>query len=478
MESIMWADATEQAALVTRGEVSPLELVNESIARIEKLDGALNSVIHRRFNAARREAVDKRLSGPFAGVPIVLKDWGCPSVGDPYHAGSVFMRNLAWRAEYDSPLTKTFRAAGFIIVGRTNTPELAMSMTTEPVAYGPTHNPWNLDRSAGGSSGGSAVAVAAGLVALGQASDVGGSIRVPASWCGVVGLKPSRGRVVQGPYFGGGWAGYLVDNVVTRTVRDTAAVLEVLSTDGGGNTYSGLPTAGRDAVGLRSGSANSKLRIGLLDHGLRGFGDIDVECAEIVRSTGHLLESMGHHVDHHFPHALEEQEFSEHFGNVVSAWCAFEVAELARLTSKSIPLGELEEGTGVIAEQGRVLPTSTYIQSINWLAGFQRRVAAWWAEDGYDLLVCPVVSAPAAPLRSLTDPASGRSRRTNLAQFVKQFNVTGQPAISLPLGSSSEGLPIGVQLIAQHDREDVLLAVAAEIERANPWNDRRPSMCV
>ena len=249
-EDIAWADATQQATLVRTGKVSPLELVDAAIARIERINPAINAVIHERFDRARRECLELDSGAPFCGVPIVLKDWGCRSAGDPYHAGSRFLRRIAWRSAQDSIVTRKLRGAGFIVIGRSNTPEFAMSITTEPLAYGPTRNPWNLEHSAGGSSGGSAAAVASGLVAVAHANDVGGSIRIPASSCGIVGLKPTRGRVDMGPD-AGTWAGALIDHAVSRTVRDTAGVLDVLAIGAPGTRFEVRTT--QSAGGGRSG---------------------------------------------------------------------------------------------------------------------------------------------------------------------------------------------------------------------------------
>src|SRR5215475_1488395 len=241
-------DATAQAELVRRGDVTPVTLVDAAIARIEKLNPTLNAVITPLFEKARAQAASPNLpSGPFRGVPLVLKDLIAHSAGDPYHAGMRFLRDLAWVEPNDTNLVARFRAAGFIIVGKTNTPELGTIPTAESVAHGATGNPWDPSRSTGGSSGGSAAAVASGMVPVAHGNDGGGSIRIPASECGLVGLKPSRGRISLGPEFGEVWGGLAAEHVLTRSVRDTAAILDGVAGPLPGDPYT-APLPGRPFV--------------------------------------------------------------------------------------------------------------------------------------------------------------------------------------------------------------------------------------
>ena len=221
-EELTWADATSQAHLVRSGQVSPLELVEAAIERIERCNPTLNAVIHRRFAAASEEASAELPDGAFRGVPILLKDLGAPQAGEPYCEGTGFAKAAGHRATRDSYLVQRLKKAGFVILGRTNTPELGTAITTEPVAFGPTRNPWDTEYSSGGSSGGSAAAVASGMVPLAHGNDGGGSIRIPASCCGLFGLKPSRGRVSKGPAATESWNGFSVDHVLARSVRDSA----------------------------------------------------------------------------------------------------------------------------------------------------------------------------------------------------------------------------------------------------------------
>src|SRR6059036_1503558 len=263
-DDLAWLDATAQADLVRRRQASPVEVVEAAIARIEQTNPELNAVIIPRFEKARAEAASPALpEGPFRGVPFLLKDLICCSAGDPHHMGTRFLRDLGFIAPLDTYLAEKFRAAGFVFLGKTNTPELGTLPTTEPDAYGPSRNPCDTSCSTGGSSGGSAAAVAAGMVAAAHANDGGGSIRIPASACALVGLKPTRARVSQGPLVGEGWAGGTIDGAVTRTVRDAAAILDVISAPMPGEPYyaPSFPRPLRDEVGADPG----RLRIGFLD---------------------------------------------------------------------------------------------------------------------------------------------------------------------------------------------------------------------
>jgi amidase len=287
-------DATDQAALVRKGEVSPLELVEGAIERIERLNPELNAVIHEHFERARDQARRPLPDGPFRGVPFLLKDLaGGNANGDPHHWGTRFLRDADFRSPTTSYLVEKFWRAGLVVVGRTNVPELGAWTTTEPEAYGPSHNPWNPAHSTGGSSGGAAAAVASGMVPMAHASDGGGSIRNPASQCGVVGLKPSRGRISLGPDVGEMWEGMTFEFAVTRSVRDTAALLDAVHGPMPGDPYTAPPPerAYVDEVGADPGT----LRLGLL-HGLEGV-EVKPDCVAAVDSVARTLEDLGHRIE-------------------------------------------------------------------------------------------------------------------------------------------------------------------------------------
>ena len=471
-------DATGQADLVRRGDLTPTDLVDAAIARIESVNPQLNAVIIRLFEKARQQAASRALpDGPFRGVPFLLKDLTCQSTGDPYHAGMRLLRDLKWVADHDTYLTAKFRSAGFIIVGRTNVPELGPMPTTEPEAYGPTRNPWDTTRSPGGSSGGSAAAVASGMVAAAHGNDGGGSIRIPASACGLVGLKPSRGRVSLGPDLGESWSGAVIEHVLTRSVRDSAAILDAIADPMPGDPYVAPPPLRpfREEVGADPG----RLRMGLL---LRAPGDavaVHPECVTAAENAGRLLASLGHEVLESHPPALDETEFSEQFGALVSSWTARDLDYWCEQTGRSITSNDVEPYTWALAEMGRAVSASGYIKATTWLQAYTRRVAQWWA-DGFDVLLSPTLAVPPVKLGELTstreEPLRGFVRSVPVVTFTAPFNVTGQPAISLPLHWSRDGLPIGVQLVAAYGREDVLIRLAAQLEAAKPWAQRRPAV--
>src|SRR6266516_4748497 len=334
-------DATAQAELVRQRKASPRELVDAAIARIERVNPKLNAVVIQRFENARAEAAAPDLpDGPFRGVPFLLKDLICHSAGDPYHAGMRLLRELKWVERYDTYLAARFRAAGFVFLGRTNVPELGPAPTTEPVAYGPTRNPWDTSRSPGGSSGGSAAAVAAGLVPVAHANDGGGSIRIPASECGLVGLKPTRGRVSQGPLTGEAWAGGVADGAVTRTVRDAAGLLDAISNRMPGEPYYAPPLPGPLAGEV--GADPGRLRIGVLDRpGAEGYLD-DPECRAAVTGAALLLEALGHHVEESAPAAMFEPEFLTHFSTIIAADTEATFQGFEELLGRTIGEDEIE----------------------------------------------------------------------------------------------------------------------------------------
>jgi amidase len=475
-DELAFLDATAQAELVRQRKASPRELVDAAIARIERLNPELNAVITQRFEKARAEAASPELpGGPFRGVPFLVKDLICHTAGDPYHAGMRFLRELGWVEPYDTHLAARFRAAGFVFLGRTNVPELGPMTTTEPVAYGPTHNPWDPGRSPGGSSGGSAAAVASGMVPVAHANDGGGSIRIPSSECGLVGLKPSRGRTSLGPDVGEGWGGFSVEHVVARSVRDTAAVLDAVAGYLPGDPYTAPPPARpfRDEVGAPPG----QLRIGLLVTAPGGHPPVHPECATAAREAARLLASLGHRVEESSPPALADTEAARAAITVVSAATARDLTYWSERTGRTIGAGDVEPMTWAIAEMGRTVTASDYIRAIEYLHAHTRQVAAWWAE-GFDLLLTPTLPEPPPRLGEFDpapdDPLRGFTRAGDFVTFTMPFNVTGQPAISLPLHWSADGLPIGVQLTAAYGREDVLLRVATQLEGARPWSGRRP----
>jgi amidase len=385
-----------------------------------------------------------------------------------------FLKELGWHEDHDSYLATKLQRAGFVFVGRTNVPELLMSYTTEPVAYGPTRNPWDTTRSPGGSSGGSAAAVASGMVPVAHANDWGGSIRDPASECGLVGMKPSRGRTSLGPLFGDVMAGFTSELVVARSVRDVAGVLDTVSGAMPGDPYTG-PAPRRPFLDDVT-SDPARLRVGIFDQGL-GF-ELHSDCSAAVSAAALALQDLGHSVEHSYPGALIEDllprkalvVYYAHGGRLLDFW--------SERTGRPIGPEDVEPFTWFrFKELTAAFSLSEYLEAIDWLHGFTRRMATWW-KDGFDVLVTPTLGEPPPPLGwnpFVPDhPRDAMFRMTPHLAYLMPFNVTGQPAVSLPLYWSDRGLPIGVQLVAASGREDVLLRVGAQLEAALPWAHRRP----
>jgi amidase len=470
MGEATWLDATAQAGLVRRGEISPRELAEAAIARIEAVNPKLDAVIRTRFDAARREAEGDLPDGPFRGVPILFKDLGCTVAGEPTAFGLGPLRDLAFPVT--SYLAEQFRAAGFIPLGRTNVPELGTTVTTEPRSFPPARNPWDPGHSTGGSSGGSAAAVAAGMVAVAHANDGGGSIRIPASECGLVGLKPTRGRVSQGPLVGEAWAGGTIDGAVTRTVRDAAGVLDVISKPMPGDPYYAPPLP--RPLAREVGADPGRLRIGVLGRpGLEDYLD-DPQCRVAVARAARLLESLGHHVEESAPAAMFEEEILRHFNAIIAADVEATMQAFEMLLGRPIGEDEIEPRNVAYRRAGRELGAVAYLDSRAWFGMWARRMADWW--NGHDLLLTPTLGAPPPQLGWFTaaGPEQEGSRIASFIPYTAQFNLTGQPAISLPLHWTPGGLPVGVQLVAAYGREDMLIRVASQLEQAAPWSERHP----
>lgn len=481
--SVPWRlDACAQAELVRTGQVAPTDLVEAAIARIEQLNPRVNAVVTPLFDRARAQAARGIPAGPFGGVPLLVKDFLCETAGDPYYEGSRFLRDVGWRSPADAPLASRFRRAGFVILGRTNLPEFAASATTEPAAFGPARNPWNPERSAGGSSGGSAAAVAAGMVPVAHANDGTGSIRIPAAACGLVGLKPSRGRTPAGET---GLLGNIVEHVVTRSVRDAAAVLDAVSGPGPGpGSRFAAPAPGRpfrEEVGADAGC----LRVGFLTHdpllrGCRalrpGVRDADPAGAAAVEDTARLLESLGHVVEEAYPAALDGPTG---LGGPRGIVAASELA--ARLDAWVARLGrapgpdDLEPATWAVVSEGRRHSAAAVEEARRRLVAGVGPIREWWA-GGFDLLLTPAINGipPAVGAFAALDLAEQSWRLAEaFGLHTVPYSFTGQPAVSLP-AAWIEGMPVGIQLVADVGREDVLLRVAAQLEEARPWADRWP----
>jgi amidase len=474
-DEISLLDATAQAELVRRGEVKPLELVESAIARAERLDPELHAIVTPQYERARAEAASPGLPrGPFHGVPYLLKDLGAYLDGDPLYSGMGALARAGIRERGDSHFGARLRAAGLVSLGHTTSPELGLLPTTEPLAFGATRNPWDPARSPGGSSGGSAAAVAAGVVAAAHASDGGGSIRIPASHCGLVGLKPTRGRSSFGPGLGERWGGCSAEGFVTRSVRDTAALLDLVSGAMPGDPYAAPPPARPFAAEV--GADPGRLRIGCMRRAPRD-GELDPECRAAVDGAARLLESLGHRLELSHPAALDDPEAMKGFLAAVSAGAAFALDSAAAKIGRPLVAGDVELLTWTVAQGGRAISAPAYVAAIAANHAHGRRLAGWWA-GGFDLLLTPTCAKPPPPLGHFEappeNPLAGYLRAAPYGAFTMHWNVSGQPAISLPLHWTKEGLPVGVQLVAASAREDLLLRVAAQLEQAQPWSGRIP----
>lgn len=470
-------DATAQAELVKRGELTPVELVERACERLERLDPQLNAVTSPSLDRARERAANlDPKAGPFPGVPFLMKDIGGDEEGQPYHAGMNFLKRADYRAPRSSYFTEKIQAAGLVSLGRAATSELAVLPTVETAAYGATKNPWNLGHSSGGSSGGAGAAVAAGIVPMAHGSDGGGSIRIPAAHCGLIGLKPTRGRCSFGPGVGERWSGLSSEFALTRSVRDTAALLDAVAGPMPGDPYTApLPS---QPYAESIARPPQRLRIGFIKHPPRDL-EIHPACVAAVEETAAKLADLGHEVSEAHPSALEEPELVIHYVNVVAANVAQALASWGQKVGKEIEQADVESLTWVLAERGRSLSAQEYLATIDYVHGLGRRIASWW-EEGFDLLLTPTTAQPAPPLGLLVstedEPLGAYLRSAPFGVFTLPHNLSGQPGITLPLNVSPDGLPVGSQLVAACGREDLLLGVAAQLEEVAPWHDQLPPL--
>jgi len=468
--------ALDQARLVRDKKVSATELLNAAIERHEAFNPQVNAVTITWLDHARelaKTADAQRSDAPFHGVPTLFKDLGILYAGQRLSNGNKAIKAMNYVPQQSSELATRFVAAGFIPFGRTNSCEWGSLPVTEPEAWGPTRNPHDLSRTCGGSSGGAGAAVAAGIVPLAHASDGGGSIRIPASCNGLVGLKPSRGRVSLAPL--GDESGLSVQLAVTHTVADTAALLDAVSGAGIGDGVIAPPPE-RPFLS-EVGAPVERLRIGMLDHDPHGV-QVDDECRDAVRATAKLLESLGHHVDESYPSAMADASFPPRFGAMWATVQAVTRDSLSALLGRPATSADMEAVNWAQAEYAAKSSAVDYAKSLAAAAMFRRALAQWW-NDGFDLLLTPTLSRIPFPIGAFVNDPSDPLKPSRLSaewvRFTSQFNMSGQPAISLPLGRTATGLPVGVQLVAAYGREDVLLRVAAQLEAAAPWKSFTPT---
>ncbi len=470
-------DATAQADLVASGEASPSELLEVAISRAEEVNPEINAIIHPLYDEARQTAAGDLPAGPFRGVPFLFKDLGAGLAGQPYHMGNRLLKEVDFRMPIDSYLGSRFRGAGLVTMGRTNTPEFGILPTTEPESHGASKNPWDTTRSTGGSSGGSAAAVSAGIVPIAHASDGGGSIRIPASANGLVGLKPSRARVSLAPIVGDSMSGLTTEFCVSKSVRDTARMLDWVHGPQPGDPY-GCPAPERDYVDELNRETGS-LNVALMLDPLTG-DELEPEVIKAVQSAARKLEALGHNVTtQDAPEVGDALDLYETFITRWAAGMAQNVGMVETIVGRAITAEDVEPLTWALVERGRTESAAKYLAAV---AAHQMmaRMFADIYEDGVDLLLTPVLGTLPPKIGHFDqytgDPMDAMLRARRFAAFTGGVNATGQPAISVPLEQSAEGLPIGIQLIAPIWREDVLIRIAAQLEQAHPWAGRRPAL--
>lgn len=487
-------DGLGLAELVRRKDVKPSELVEEAIARIEKVNPRLNAVIYKMYESARRAANGDLPDGPFKGVPFLMKDILMAYGGAPLTNGSRFFKDFI--PDHDSELVKRFKAAGVVVVGKTNTPEFGLVPITEPQLFGPTFNPWDLTRTPGGSSGGSAAAVAARMVPLAHASDGGGSIRIPASCCGLFGLKPTRGRNPIGPDFGEAWRGLTCDHVLTRSVRDSAAMLDATAGPDVGAPYYAPPPS---RSFLREvGADPGKLRIAFTAKPFLS-ATVHPDCVKALEETAKLCRELGHELVEAVPE-IDDKAFARAFLTLVCVETRATIEEAEILLNRRASFRDFEPSTWALGLLGRQCRAPEFSKALNLAQLTARRLGEFFQK--YDMLLTPTLAMPPVPtgelqpkgmravaMKVLGSLNAGRlisalSGIDALAEHVfgfipytPLFNVTGQPAMSVPLFWNSEGLPIGMQFVGRYGDEATLFRLASQLEQAKPWSERIPPVC-
>ncbi len=489
-------DALGLAELVRRKDLAPIELVEAAIERIERRDPSLNAVVHRLYDEGRAAAARAARSAPFAGVPFLLKDLGLAYAGAPLGNGSRFYRGF--RPAHHAELVRRYLAAGLIVLGKTNTPELGLRPVTEPEASGPTRNPWDLTRTAGGSSGGSAAAVAARMVPMASGGDGGGSIRIPASCCGLFGFKPSRGRTPVGPDAVEPWQGFSVSHALTVTVRDSAALLDATQGPEPGAVHRAPPPLRPflEEVTAEPG----RLRIAWSAEPYLSPAPVAPECRAAVEDAARLLADLGHELVEARP-ALDAAAFGRALLLMLAGEVAADIAQAERDVGRRARAADFEAQTWLLRAVGRSITAGEHVAAVRALKTTGRHVETFMAEGRFDALLSPTLAAPPLPLGALEPRGVERLAQQLLGRlglgrlalalqpaegavaavlafmpFTPVFNAGGQPSMSVPLYWTAGNLPIGVMLTARYGEDGLLFRLAGQLERARPWRDRRPPL--
>ena len=480
-------DGVALGELVRKKEVKPTELLEVTIQRIEKINPKLNAVIHKMYDQSRETAenwnTQVQKGGAegviFCGVPFLLKDLLAEYKGAPFQEGSRAIKGYV--SKIDTELVKRHKTGGLVIVGKTNTPEFGALPTTEPILYGPTHNPWDPTLTPGGSSGGSAAAVAAGIVPMAHGSDGGGSIRIPASCCGLFGLKPTRGRNPLGPLFGDIGSGIVHEHAVTRTVRDSAALLDITSGPDLGDPYLAPP---KERPFLEEiGRDPGRLKIGFLSRVPEGWyekSQFHPDCEAAVKDAAQLCGKLGHIVEEIDPNQLSHPTVPSLFGHIFSCYLGHAVAYWEKELGKKIGQEDLEPITWGGYQSGLKKSGANYLVTIEGVQRFSRKIAHWYQEGSYDLLLSPTMCIPPVKLGLFQSTPENPMKWLEVAlpflAITRVQNLTGQPAMSVPLFWNKENIPIGVQFAGRFGDEATLFRLAAQLEQARPWKDRTPSI--
>ena len=485
-------DGLGLAELVRTRQVAPADLVEEAIRRIEAHNPKINAVVYKLYDQARMTAKGDLPDGPFRGVPFLLKDMHATVKGVPTSSGTRMLKDVP--QPHDSEIVRRYRAAGVIILGKTNVPEFSLMPYTEPEAFGPTHNPWDLSRTPGGSSGGSAAAVAARLVPLSGGADGGGSIRIPASCCGVFGLKPTRGRTPTGPDIGDIWRGFAQEHVLTRSVRDSAAMLDAIAGSDVGAPYWAPP---QQRPYLQEVTTEpGRLRIAFTSQPFLGH-KVHPDCQKGLQATVHSLEQLGHELVEAAPQ-IDREAFAIAFLTMIAAETRNEMDWAASLAGRQASFADFETGTSALALIGQATSAGDYAKALNYLMTAARGVGRFF--EDYDVLLTPTLAQPPVPTGSLQPSGAERFMigligRLNAAwvlnalgiikplagktfdfmPYTPLFNATGQPAMSVPLYWNEAGLPIGMHFVGRFGDEATLFRLAGQLERAQPWFDRAPA---
>jgi amidase len=483
-------DGLALAELVKKKEVQPIDLVDEAVKTIETINPKLNAVIHKMYDQARK-AAEGQLTGAFAGVPMLLKDITQEIEGEPITAGSRAFQS--YRAKKDSMYVEKLRSAGVVFLGQTNVPEFALVAITEPTHYGPTKNPWNLNHTPGGSSGGSAAAVASGMVPIAGANDGGGSIRIPAAYCGLFGLKPTRGRTPVGPNYGRAWQGASVEHVLSRSVRDSAAMLDVLKTFEKTAAFH-APVFDGSYLDAAQTPIKRKLKIAFSTQSPIGT-EVHRDCREAVLKTARLLESMGHLVEE-VDAPVDGKKLAKSYLMMYFGETASTLNSLEEVLGRKASFSDVEPTTWLLGLLGKATTAEEFVLAIReWDKAVFGMVLF---HETYDFYITPTTAFPPAKIGEL-EPTQAEKflistvgklglggvlkkagivdqiAEKNLMRtpFTQLANLTGQPAMSLPLHQTPDGLPVGVQVMAAKGREDLLLQLAGELEQSEHWLDVR-----